>query len=110
MHKMKITCSSIICTRRMVSNRNQYWFLVKHLLLILDSALRSSRRRTLHGQLVVKQDTLYLDDLAIKAGLGYSDLGLDGVDGTFNWKFGGKYYIGEQFPVGVRLKLVSTGR
>ncbi|MEL6811992.1 MAG: hypothetical protein AAFP76_11705 [Bacteroidota bacterium] len=40
-----------------------------------------------------------LDDLALKAGLGYSDSGVDGVDGTFNWKFGGKYYIAGQFPV-----------
>ena len=42
-----------------------------------------------------------IDDLAIKAGLGYSDLGIDGLDGTFNWKLGAKYYIASQFPVAV---------
>ncbi len=42
-----------------------------------------------------------LDDLALKGGLGYGDPGIDGVDGTFNWKFGGKYYIVGQFPIGV---------
>ena len=41
-----------------------------------------------------------LDDLALKAGLGYSD-GSGDDDGFFNWKFGGKYYIVSQFPVGV---------
>ncbi|MEO1031909.1 MAG: hypothetical protein AAFX55_10925 [Bacteroidota bacterium] len=42
-----------------------------------------------------------IDDLALKAGLGYSDLGIDGLDGTFNWKLGAKYYVASQFPVGV---------
>jgi len=42
-----------------------------------------------------------IDDLALKAGLGYTDLGIDGVDGTFNWKFGAKYYVASQFPVGI---------
>ncbi len=42
-----------------------------------------------------------LDDLALKAGLGYGDAGVDGIDGTFNWKVGGKYYIAGQFPVAV---------
>ncbi|MEP2935711.1 MAG: hypothetical protein ABJM06_08330 [Gilvibacter sp.] len=42
-----------------------------------------------------------IDDLAIKAGLGYGDSGAEGVDGMFNWKFGGKYYVVGQFPVGV---------
>ncbi|MAY21424.1 MAG: hypothetical protein CMC74_01445 [Flavobacteriaceae bacterium] len=41
-----------------------------------------------------------LDDLALKAGLGYGDPGED-VDGTFGWKFGGKYYINGNIPVGV---------
>ncbi len=41
-----------------------------------------------------------LDDLALKAGLGYGDSGVDGVDGTFGWKFGGKYYINGNIPVG----------
>ncbi|HPF10106.1 MAG TPA: hypothetical protein PKW08_11625 [Flavobacteriaceae bacterium] len=40
-----------------------------------------------------------LDDLALKAGLGYGDPGIDGVDGTFNWKFGAKYYVAGQFPI-----------
>lgn len=40
-----------------------------------------------------------LDDLALKAGMGYSDS--DNGDGRFNWKFGGKYYVAGQFPVGV---------
>lgn len=44
-----------------------------------------------------------MDDLAVKAGLGYSDLGIAGVDGTFNWKVGGKYYVASQFPVALDL-------
>lgn len=44
-----------------------------------------------------------IDDLAIKAGLGYSDAGIDGIDGQFNWKFGGKYYIVGSFPIGLDL-------
>lgn len=40
-----------------------------------------------------------MDNLAVKAGFGYGDSGIDGVDGTFNWKIGGKYYIADQFPV-----------
>lgn len=39
------------------------------------------------------------ENLAIKAGLGYADLGLDDLDGFFNWKVGGKYYITSQIPV-----------
>lgn len=42
-----------------------------------------------------------MDDLAVKAGLGYGDSGVDGVDGRLNWKIGGKYYVAGQFPVGV---------
>ncbi len=42
-----------------------------------------------------------LDDLAVKLGLGYGDSGVDGVDGMFNWKVGGKYYVAGQFPVAV---------
>jgi len=48
-----------------------------------------------------------IDDLALKAGLGYGDSGADGVDGTFNWKFGGKYYIAGQFPIGVDINGAS---
>jgi len=44
-----------------------------------------------------------MENLAVKAGLGYSDSGEDGSDGTFNWKVGGKYYIDGQFPVQVDL-------
>ncbi len=40
------------------------------------------------------------DNLAIKLGLGYSDLG-DFFDGSFVYKVGAKYYIDSQFPVGV---------
>lgn len=40
-----------------------------------------------------------IKDLAIKAGLGYSDYGFDFT--TFNYKVGAKYYIASQFPVGV---------
>ena len=40
-----------------------------------------------------------MDDLAIKAGLGYSDFG-DGDFTAFNYKVGAKYYIAGQFPVG----------
>ena len=43
------------------------------------------------------------DNLAIKAGLGYSDDGRDisGFSSAFNYKIGAKYYIVNQFPVGV---------
>src|SRR5690606_1786013 len=37
-----------------------------------------------------------MDDLAIKAGLGYSDM--DGAS-MFSYKLGAKYYIASQFPV-----------
>ena len=40
-----------------------------------------------------------LDDLALKAGLGYGDSNIEGDDGRFNWKFGAKYYIAGKFPV-----------
>lgn len=42
-----------------------------------------------------------IDDLAIKAGLGFADAGIDGIDGTFNWKLGAKYYIASAWPVGI---------
>lgn len=48
-----------------------------------------------------------IDDLALKAGLGYADAGIDGIDGTFNWKFGGKYYIASAWPVGVDINGAS---
>lgn len=41
-----------------------------------------------------------IDNLAVKAGLGYAD-GFGDDDGTFNWKVGAKYYIASQFPVQV---------
>ncbi len=47
------------------------------------------------------------DDLFVKAGLGYSDTNIDGIDGTFNWKFGAKYYVASQFPVQVDLNGAS---
>lgn len=40
-----------------------------------------------------------MDDLAIKAGLGYADFG-DSDFTAFSYKIGAKYYIGGQFPVG----------
>lgn len=40
-----------------------------------------------------------MDNLAIKAGLGYADN--DFSDGTFVYKVGAKYYIGGEFPVGL---------
>ncbi|MEM1260497.1 MAG: hypothetical protein AAGH81_18380 [Bacteroidota bacterium] len=40
-----------------------------------------------------------MDDLAIKAGLGYSDPG-DLFDGTFVYKLGAKYYLNEIIPLG----------
>lgn len=48
------------------------------------------------------------DDLAVKAGLGYGDLGVDGVDGVFSFKAGAKYYINSMIPVQVDLN-GSTG-
>lgn len=43
------------------------------------------------------------DDFAIKAGLGYGDTGIDGIDGVFNWKIGSKYYIAGAWPVAIDL-------
>ena len=40
-----------------------------------------------------------MDDLAIKAGLGYSDPG-DLIDGTFVYKLGAKYYLDGIIPLG----------
>ncbi|QTE23372.1 hypothetical protein [Polaribacter cellanae] len=40
-----------------------------------------------------------LDNLGIKVGLGYTSLGSD--QNVFNYKVGAKYYIANQFPVGV---------
>lgn len=39
------------------------------------------------------------DNLALKVGLGYNDFGDD--FSSFNYKIGAKYYIADQFPVGV---------
>ena len=41
------------------------------------------------------------DNLAIKAGLGYTDLGTTGSDGIFVYKVGAKYYLNTKIPVGV---------
>lgn len=48
-----------------------------------------------------------MDDLALKAGLGYSDAG-ENVDGSFVYKVGAKYYVASQFPVGVDFTGVSN--
>lgn len=55
-----------------------------------------------------------LDNLALKAGLGYMSANEDESDTdatAFNWKFGAKYYIAGQFPVGVDVNgsTVSVG-
>ncbi|WP_417360111.1 hypothetical protein [Galbibacter sp.] len=47
-----------------------------------------------------------IDDLALKAGLGYGDA--DGADGRFSYKLGAKYYIESQFPVQIDLNGVSS--
>ncbi|WP_353778429.1 hypothetical protein [Winogradskyella sp. 3972H.M.0a.05] len=47
-----------------------------------------------------------IDNLAIKAGLGYADA--DTIDGTFVYKVGAKYYIAGEFPVGVDFTGAST--
>lgn len=42
------------------------------------------------------------ENLAIKAGLGFSDAGFDGPgSSSFNYKVGAKYYIANEFPVGI---------
>ncbi len=50
------------------------------------------------------------DDFALKFGLGYSSIDIDGFDSesSFNWKFGGKYYISEKYPVGLDLNGSSS--
>src|SRR5690606_14175483 len=43
-----------------------------------------------------------MDDLAIKAGLGYGSLKLDGADeafSSFSYKIGAKYYVSGMIPV-----------
>ena len=41
-----------------------------------------------------------IDDLALKLGLGYSDLGSDdNIAGEFHWKFGAKYYLIGKVPI-----------
>jgi hypothetical protein len=45
------------------------------------------------------------ENLAIKAGLGYSDFGED--FSAFSYKIGAKYYIADEFPVGVDYTGVS---
>jgi len=45
-----------------------------------------------------------MDNFALKAGLGFSDLGgADNVSGEFHWKLGAKYYIASRFPFQVDL-------
>ena len=46
-----------------------------------------------------------IKDLAIKAGLGYSDNGFGNT--PFNYKIGVKYYIVSQFPVGIDFTGIS---
>uniref|UniRef100_UPI004048D7EF hypothetical protein n=1 Tax=Mariniflexile sp. TaxID=1979402 RepID=UPI004048D7EF len=46
------------------------------------------------------------ENLAIKAGLGYSDSELS--DGSFAYKIGAKYYIDSRFPIGVDYTGVSS--
>ena len=48
------------------------------------------------------------ENLAIKAGLGYSDFG-DDSDGSFTYKVGAKYYVGGNIPVGIDFTGVSAG-
>lgn len=48
-----------------------------------------------------------MDDLAVKAGIGYSDLG-DFVDGTLVYKLGAKYYLDGNIPLGADLTGVSN--
>lgn len=44
------------------------------------------------------------DNLALKLGLGYSDIGGDdNVSGEVHWKFGTKYYVIGKFPIQVDL-------
>ncbi|WBX70081.1 hypothetical protein [Tenacibaculum retecalamus] len=40
-----------------------------------------------------------MDDLAIKLGLGFGGSSVDGVDSTFSYKIGAKYYISSMIPV-----------
>lgn len=48
-----------------------------------------------------------MDDLAVKAGIGYSDLG-DFVDGTLVYKLGAKYYLDGNIPLGADFTGVSN--
>lgn len=52
-----------------------------------------------------------MDNLALKAGLGYGGVSIDDVDtdDVFFWKFGGKYYIIGNIPVGLDLNGSSVG-
>ena len=44
------------------------------------------------------------DDLALKIGLGFSDLGNnDNIAGDLSWKLGAKYYVASKFPVQIDL-------
>ena len=46
-----------------------------------------------------------IDNLAIKAGLGYADDGFN--DGIFAYKVGAKYYVDGEFPLGVDFTGIS---
>ncbi|MET1260439.1 MAG: hypothetical protein HRT65_11775 [Flavobacteriaceae bacterium] len=48
-----------------------------------------------------------MDDLAIKAGIGYSDLG-DFVDGNLVYKLGAKYYLNGTIPLGADLTGITS--
>ena len=48
-----------------------------------------------------------MDDLAVKFGLGYGDLG--GDDGQFSYKIGAKYYINSMIPVQIDYTGASIG-
>ena len=49
-----------------------------------------------------------IENLAIKAGLGYQDYGDGEENSAFAYKVGAKYYIANQFPVGVDYTGVSV--
>ena len=48
-----------------------------------------------------------MDDLAVKAGLGYGQAGND-ADGIFSYKLGAKYYVNGNIPVGLDINGASV--
>lgn len=50
-----------------------------------------------------------MDDLAVKAGLGFGGDSVDGSDSMFSYKIGAKYYIISQIPVQVDFSGSSRG-